>query len=557
MPVQILDHRGNPMASQKRRRNMVLNGPNNNIPYDSADIYGDHMADWNPLLWSADTELNMYRDRIASRVRDVARNDGWASGGLTRILDNAIGANFRPISKPDYKALQAMTGNKGFDADWAHEYGRAVEGNYRTWANDPGRYCDITRTGSVSDCGYVGFRHKLVDGDALAMMRFETKRMGIGRAPYATAVQLIDPDRLSNPYLIFDTKYRRGGVVIDDYGAATAYSIRQAHQGDWYNAAESMTWVEVPRETSWGRPVIIHNFDRERADQHRGGAGVLSPVLQKLKSLIKYDNAELDAAIINAFYAAFLESPFDHSLLADAMGDESGAISGYQEGRTAFHEERRISLNGTRIPTLYPGEKFEMTQAAHPTGNFGEFQAAVLRNIASALGISAQQLSNNWSDVNYSSARAALLEAWKTLDRRRATFAAGFFHPMYLCWLEESMETDDYPMPPGAPSFIEARGAYGKARWLGPAKGWVDPVAEKEGVWLGLEIGMSTLEDESWEQDRDWEETLDQLEVEDKGFKKRGLVRPAWMGATSPRQAGNAGGPAPIPTPSKPQKESV
>ena len=43
----------------------------------------------------------MYRDRMVSRFRDAVRNDGWASGGVTRILDNAIGANFRPVSKAE------------------------------------------------------------------------------------------------------------------------------------------------------------------------------------------------------------------------------------------------------------------------------------------------------------------------------------------------------------------------------------------------------------------------------------------------------------------------
>jgi hypothetical protein len=40
-------------------------------PYDAADIYGQHMAAWQPYLWSPDGELNMYRDRIVSRVREL------------------------------------------------------------------------------------------------------------------------------------------------------------------------------------------------------------------------------------------------------------------------------------------------------------------------------------------------------------------------------------------------------------------------------------------------------------------------------------------------------
>ena len=75
----------------------------------------------------------------------------------------------------------------------------------------------------------LGFRHKLVDGDALAQLVWLPKRRGYGRARYATAVMLIDPDRLSNPQQQFDQRYMRGGVKIDEIGAAVGYYIRQAH----------------------------------------------------------------------------------------------------------------------------------------------------------------------------------------------------------------------------------------------------------------------------------------------------------------------------------------
>jgi capsid protein len=38
------------------------------------------LANWQPALWSPDNEINIYRDRIVSRMRDLVRNDGWASG---------------------------------------------------------------------------------------------------------------------------------------------------------------------------------------------------------------------------------------------------------------------------------------------------------------------------------------------------------------------------------------------------------------------------------------------------------------------------------------------
>jgi lambda family phage portal protein len=535
--VTILDQHGRAIEHKAPRKRALTQGYNSNLPYDAADMTGDHMAGWQPYLWSPDSEFNIYRDRIVSRIRDVARNDGWAAGGITRILDNAIGANFRPIPKPDYRALAALTGNKAFDAKWADEFGRAASANYRSWANDPNRYCDAQRALSLQQIYYVAFRHKLVDGDAVAYLPWLPERIAPGKSRYATAVQLIDPDRLSNPQSRFDTATLRGGVEVDSWGAALAYHVRKAHVGDWWAAADSVTWERIPRETEWGRPVVVHDFDHERAGQHRGGKGVLTPVLQRLKMLIRYDGAELDAAIINAIFAAYIESPFDQSFVEQALGDEaSDVLKGYQGLRSDFHDERRLMLGNARLQTLFPGEKVGSVAANRPSGSFEPFERAVLRNVASGMGISAQQLSQDWSDVNYSSARAALLESWKTMTRRRADFATGFSQLVYCAFLEESMERDEYPMPTDAPDFMEARAAYSSCLWIGPGRGWVDPVAEKQGAVLGLDAALSTHEAECAEQGLDSEEVLDRRQIERQQFIDRNLPFPVWQGVSTPTQ---------------------
>jgi len=531
--VSILGANGKPLAPS---RASMLNG-GGRTPYDAADIYSGAMADWQPYLWSPDGELNMYRDRIVSRVRDLVRNDGWASGAVTRTLDNAIGANFRPIAKPDYRALALYTGNKAFDAKWADEFGRAAEANWRIWSNDPGRYCDAQRCMTMAQIMRLAFRHKIVDGDALGQVMWLPERVGLGRARYATTIQVIDPDRLSNPQLRFDQMTMRGGVEVDELGAAVAYHIRRAHQGDWFSAAKSVTWDRIPRETDWGRPIIVHDFDHDRAAQHRGGAGILAPVLQRLKMLVRYDSAELDAAIINAVFSAYVESPFDAQFVEQALGGDGSELNAYQQGRSEFHNERKLKLGDSRMPILYPGEKIETVNAARPTSNFGDFEGAVLRNASAATGLSAQQISNNWSDVNYSSARGALLEAWKTLNRRRIDFGHGFGQPIWAAHMEEQFEVDNLPLPNGAPDFMECRTAYSAAKWMGPGRGWIDIVKERQGAVLGMDSGLSTLEQECAENGgEDWEENLDQRARELEAYRERGLTPPTWAGMQTAKE---------------------
>lgn len=531
-PVTILGANGQPLPA---RRASMLNG-SSNVAYDAADRQGDHMASWNPFLNSPDGELNMHRDTIVSRVRDLVRNDGWASGAVTRLLDNVIGANFRPIFKPDWQSLAAHTGIKAFDHVWADAFGQALDASYRTWSTDIGRYCDVQRNLTVAQMIRVAFRHNVVDGDALAMMHWLPERQGVGRARYATAMQLIDPDRLSNPRNGFDTLQMRGGVEVDDYGAATAYHIRRAHQGDYFTGAQAQQWDRIERETEWGRPIVVHHFEHSRAGQHRGGAGLFAPVVQRLKMLIRYDTAELDASIINAIFAAYIESPYDPAMVESAMGEEE--LTRYQSERADFHEERRIKLGGARMPILFPGEKINAVTAVRPNANFKDFESVFLRNVAQATGLSAQQVSNDWSDVNYSSARAALLEAWKSLSRMRFDFAAGFCQPIAAAFVEEAMDIDNLPLPPGAPPFEEFRAAYSRTKWMGPGRGVIDPVKERQGAILGMDAALSTLEDEAAELGGvDWRETVAQRAIEVARFKELGLPLPEWAAGIDATQA--------------------
>ena len=144
---------------------------------------------------------------------------------------------------------------------------------------------------------------------------------------------------------------------------------------------------------------------------------------------------------------------------------------------------------------LFPGEKIGSVSANRPSANYDGFSSAMLRHVAAGTGLVAQQISQNWSEINYSAFRAAMLEAWKTFHRRRYDFAVNFSAPVAAAFLEESMEVDDYPMPSGpVPHFLEARSEYCRARWMGPGKGYVDPVKEKQGAILGLQSGLSTLD---------------------------------------------------------------
>lgn len=73
--------------------------------------------------------------------------------------------------------------------------------------------------------------------------------------------------------------------------------------------------------------------------------------------------------------------------------------------------------------------------------------------------------------------------------------------------------------------------AYAGCSWLGPARGWVDPVKEPQGSILKMDAALTTLKQEAAEQGSDWEELLDQRQIEIEAFRERGIPLPEWGGS--------------------------
>ncbi|HVE20645.1 MAG TPA: phage portal protein [Acidocella sp.] len=500
-------------------------------PYDATMLYGQEVGDWFPYNQSPDNEINIDADLNRARHRDLVRNDGWASGSIARIADGMVGSNFHVVPEPNWRALAWQFG-PAFDAAWAAQFRSAVMAEWRTWADDPLFFCDVKRSMSMTQNFYLLARHKLMDGDALCMPLWMPERVGYGAARYATAIQVIDPDRLSNPYEMMDTHFMRGGVEVDNYGAPIAYHIRRAHQNDYYDTGLSMIWDRFERETAWGRPLVIHDCDRDRADQHRG-VGILTPVLARFKVLAKYDQVALQAKIMKTVLGFFLKSPFDSEQIREAMqsGDDETELrlSGYQKMRYALGQEG-LQINGMDVKTLAPGEDVVTTSVLGDADDFDVFEHTVLRSISAATGESAEEISKDYSKTNYSSARAAMLSVWRTMLRRRANFTTGVATPIYVCLLEEMFDQGKLPLPDGAPDFIAMRAAYARCSWIGPGRGWIDPVKERAGELMGLDGGFGTLKRTSAEINGAWwQDDADERKVEQEYFKDQGINQPDWQ----------------------------
>ncbi|MFL9829130.1 phage portal protein, partial [Rhodoplanes sp. SY1] len=182
-------------------------------------------------------------------------------------------------------------------------------------------------------------------------------------------------------------------------------------------------------------------------------------------------------------------------------------------------------LGGVRIPVMPLGDEIAINSSPRQTTAFPAFLTAFLQRVAAARGISYEQLAMDWSRTNYSSARAALNEVWRTITRMFAVLCEQVFDPIRYCVVEEGVDRGYIVIPDELPDFWDVPAAYLNCRWIGPGRGYVDPTKEAEAASIRMDGLMSTLQDECAEQGRDWEDVLDQAEIEAEELARRNLTR--------------------------------
>jgi lambda family phage portal protein len=515
--MAILDADGQPMRapvqSLPAKREASGHWATLNMPFRGADPLSQELGGWFPSLTSPASELWGQRDPLVARAQDIVRNNGFAAGVKQTQVDSVIGARWRLAPRPNWHAL-------GIDFPAAAKWARQVEAKWRSYAEDPGCWIDAARRNRFSGLLRAQFVTWFQAGEHTATLKWLPDRIGPGRARYSTAVQLIDPDRLSNPYGEAEQRDLRQGIrIVPETGEPLGYHFRDAHPADWPNALATATWTYMPRETPWGRPLVIHGFETDRDGQVRGKPP-MAAIIESLRLLDVYERGEAVSTILNSLYATTIETDF---AMADA--ELAGEVFGKDPATgQVLPPNIDMRLRGVKVPVLPPGTHLKFNAPVRPAAaQFAEFEAAFLRRVAASTGLSYEQVSRDYSRTNYSSARAALLESWKFLTGRGGFMASSFADIVYACWLEEAIDLGDITMPPGAPGFYDARSDWIACRWIGPGRGWIDPVKEVQASVMKIDAGLSTLENEAAEQGADWLEVAEQRAYENDVLEHLGL----------------------------------
>ncbi len=490
--------------------------------YKGASRTRNSMSEWQINSGDADSHLRVDLPTLRERSRDLLRNNPLAIGAINTICTNVIGTGLKLHARLNRDKLTLTESQAdGWEAN--------TEQEFRLWAESTS--CDATQTLTFSGLQELAFRSTLENGDCFVLLNYH-ENTGIGAAnggtntfnPYSLCLQLIEADRICNKDNISDSETLIQGVVKNQIGTPLGYHVLNQHPGNYSTLAKA--WTTIPTYSKDGRRIMLQLYNPKRPGQTRG-IPYLAPVIDSLKQLDRYTDAEINAAVIGSLFTVFIKTPEgDTSLNANATHDYSAANAA------------NLRLKQGTVVHLAHGEDISIANPGRPNEQFDPFIQAILRQIGVALELPFEVLIKHFT-ASYSAARAALLEAWRFFSAKRTWLAQSFCQPVYEAWLTEAISLGRVP----APGFLRGdpalRQAYLGSEWTGPAPGQIDPLKEIQAAKERVELGISTLARETATlTGEDWEQIHRQAQKEQKMRQGMGL-QPAPIGPTEAQPAKN------------------
>lgn len=498
---------GLPVAAETRPGTPQMMGG----AYEAASQFDRSLATWHPAIQSADADILPDKDLSDARAIDMTRNDAFALSGVSLHRDNIVGSQFMLNAKPKLKAL-------GLDETWGTEFSEEVEAKFGLWAESFNNWPDAARRNTLTSMVRLAVGVYLKGGEVLATAEWsrDTDR------PYRTAIQMIALDRLSNPSdQVYDMERTRGGVRLNSAGAPLGYYIRDASRGGMWDWKKSVSWSYVRARNSFGRPQVIHIMEQDRPGQTRG-VSQLSAALKEMRITKRFRDITLQNAVVNASFAAAIESELPSAQVFEALGggDVGSSIVNYAQqflGAISAYagNARNMQIDGVKIPHLMPGTKLNMLPMGNPGGVGGEFEQSLLRYLAADLGVSYEQLSKDYSETNYSSARAGMTETWKFMQSRKRMVADRFATMVFRLWFEEAVNMGEITTmnARSVPNMYDGLNmeAFCECDWIGASRGQIDELKETQAAILRIKNRLSTYEEEIGRMGKDWRPMFQQI----------------------------------------------
>lgn len=497
----------------KQKNNAVELVPQHSIPgsRQSASAprmsYGSHgasqtlnsMVGWIIDAGNAEDNIDLYSSTLRKRARDLYAGGGLARSGPETLTTSVVGWGILPKPKIDGDFL-------GMTDEAREEAEKTIAREFRLWAGNT--MCDATRRQNFYGIQQLAFLSMLMSGDVFALFGMKENK----RTPYQTTVRLLEADRICNPDSSGDsegTATDSGGRIVDGVETDQEGTVIRYHVASRSPIAENdsseLIWTAIDAfGADTGYPNILHVMTYERPEQCRGIPFVAAEI-EQLKQFTRYMNAELAANVVSAMLTCFITSDQDDGSfgMQDAVNKEDKVTD----------DDISLELAPGAVYSLPPGKKIETVNPLRSNSQFETFVNTCITVIASSMGIPKEVLTKKY-ESNYTAARAALLDFWRTVKVYRTRFNDDFNQPIYEQWLSEAVATGRID----APGFFDdpaVRQAWCGCVWMGASMGHVDPKKEVAAAESRIANNITTQEQEAAEYNgNDWAANIRQRKKE-------------------------------------------
>ena len=439
---------------------------------------------WTTDPGAINTVLRSNLRTLRARSRALVRSDGYAAKFVASCVNN--------IGGPTPFGMQAKLKRARGAIDT--EANRKLEESWRIWSRKGN--CDITGQLGLNSLHRLVIRSLARDGEALIRLhRGKTKEFG----EFGLRLQVLDIDRLDEERN--DDLGARGavkmGVEVDPNSRPVAYHVLRTLPGEvgMWGAHGVKEYNRLPAEE------VLHIYVPEWPEQVRG-VPWMHPAMVRLWNLGGFEEAAVISARIGASKMGFYVTPDGAPpAVGDAVDSQGRFIQDAEPGS---------------FDVMPAGYDLKTWDPAFPDQAVEPFIRSTLRGIAAGLGVAYHSLANDPANVNYSTARVALLEERDLWQSVQDWYIEHVCRPIYDAWRASAVSTGALPA-----EAISAR--YEQVRWQAKTWDWVDPLKDRKAQIEALNAKLTSRTRIAAQTGEDIEDIFDELAEEDRLAEEKGI----------------------------------
>ena len=444
-------------------------------------------ANWVASAASADAELKGAIKLLRQRSRDLVRNNPHAKNAIRSITSNVIGPN-------GIKLQSQIRKQRGGKLD--QRVNDTIEMAWREWC----RYDSCHTAGKLCFNDIERLCCKSLAESGEVFIRLVKKPFGRSKVPFA--LEILESDQLDDDYTGPSTNKEntwRMGIELDEWHRAKTYAFLTKHPGDTPFPIQE----GAKRHMLLPADEVIHLYLTERPGQSRG----IPWMATAIKSLHHLDGFA-EAAVIRARASSAL------------MGFVTSPEGELDQGGEVYDGDRVTEFSPGMFHYLENGQQIQIPDMDAPHGEFEPFMRAMLRSMASGIGISYESLSRDYSTSNYSSSRLALIEDRAQYRSLQNYFVETFHSRVFENWLDMAVLSGSLSLP----TYDIEPERYRRVKWTPRSWDWIDPKSEILAAKEAVKAGFKTQSQVVAEQGYDLEELLAARKNEVEQAESLGLV---------------------------------